>query len=255
MGHHCRSCTTGGLGSHRWCADGRLAWPGLALPRHGHGLRINGVLTGRLRRTVGLPTCPGGPADYGMPLQLRLETETADAMASPLAKSRSASLPPASGTGARDPSEIRPSSPLADVERALAWRANLRASLTNPSVSWGPAPASEPAVPLGVAQALASTPPFTGVGVLQVLPMLAPLAPVDLGLDAVPSTHLRLLVEQVLRRNNLRPEVWSEIVLSLVHRACMTLLPDVRHGAVDRTGWLRGQGGSVCVCGGGKQGA
>jgi len=56
------------------------------------------------------------------------------------------------------------------------------------------------------------------------------LSSAELGLDPVADKHLRTLVEQVLRRQNLRPEVWADTVLSLVIRACTTLRPDVRHG-------------------------
>ena len=65
---------------------------------------------------------------------------------------------------------------------------------------------------------------------LALLPPLAQLTGNDMGLLPPAEKQLRTLVDQVLRRQNLRPEVWAETVLTLVHRTCTTLRTDVRHG-------------------------
>jgi len=74
------------------------------------------------------------------------------------------------------------------------------------------------------------SPAMSSVPLLALLPPLAQLTGDDLGLHATAHQHLRTLVDQVLRRQNLRPEVWAETVLTLVHRTCSTLRMDVRHG-------------------------
>jgi hypothetical protein len=73
---------------------------------------------------------------------------------------------------------------------------------------------------------MASPPPPA----LALLPPLAPLSGDDVGLPPTAHQHLRALVDQVLRRCNLRPDLWAETVLTLIHRACTTLKPDVRNG-------------------------